>query len=257
MNSSLASQTIPASWLEFHQPIPDVSVRLFCLPFAGGSAALFHGWHRFLDDIEVCPIQLPGRGRRIGETAASELRTLAESVAAAIRPACHEPFAIFGHSMGGLIGYEVARILEQQHDCAAQHLIVASTPAPHLVRYDTPTYDIPEGEFIEHLLALDGTPKELLEDKAGRELFLPLIRADFRLVQTYRHVPGPPLNCPIVAFVGDVDPEVSASDIGEWGLFTTHTFVPIVVPGDHFLLTRRTPDCLRIVRQTLAAKRRI
>lgn len=243
--------TVPAAWLEFHRPAGHSALRLFCFPFAGGSAALFRDWQPLLEGIEVCPIQLPGRGRRIGETCATELRVLAAAVADAIQPACAEPFALFGHSMGGLIGYEVARLLEQRHRQVAAHLIVASVPAPHLVTYEAQTYDVPYGEFIEHLRGLDGTPKELLESKAGRELFLPIIRADFRLVQTYHHVPGPRLSCPIVAIVGHTDPSVSAGQVAGWNRWTSNTFTSMVVNGDHFLLPRRTHDCLRIVRQAL------
>ena len=153
--------------------------------------------------------------------------------------------------MGGLIGFEAARILQEEHRRVAACLIVASVSAPHLAISEAATHDLPGEDFVACLRTLGATPPEILDDAEARALFLPIIRADFQAVQTYQLVEGRPLECPIVALVGDHDPLVPVEHVCAWARHTTRTCPTHVVPGDHFLVQRNAADCMRVVHDAM------
>jgi medium-chain acyl-[acyl-carrier-protein] hydrolase len=145
------------------------------------------------------------------------------------------PFAFFGHSMGAAVAYEAAR------RCAAdgrppRHLFVSGRRAPQLPADWPVTYDLPDAEFVEYLRSLNGTPAEVFDHPELLELMLPLLRADFSVVETYRYLPGPALDCPVTAFGGAGDVEVGRAEVEAWAAQTTAAFAARVVPGDHFFL---------------------
>lgn len=212
-------------------------VRLFCFPYAGGGTPVYRDWQRLLpDEVEVCAAQLPGRGTRLQEPAFTDAGALVEAVAEAITPYLDLPFALFGHSMGAIVSFELARLLRDRHGPAPAHLFVSGRPAPQAPLDRERTFDLPEPLFWEKLRGLNGTPAEVLEHPELRELMLPLLRADFSVVETYAYRPGPPLDCPLTAFGGVADAEVSRAQVEAWGEMTTGPFAARVVPGDHFFL---------------------
>jgi medium-chain acyl-[acyl-carrier-protein] hydrolase len=240
-------------WLACHRPNPRAALRLFCFPYAGGGAPIYRNWvERLPPEVEVCPVQLPGRGGRLREKPFSRMAPLAEALAAELRAYLDKPFAFFGHSMGAIIGFEVARVLRREGAPRPRYLFASGRAAPQIPRPDPPTYELPEAEFIEELRRLNGTPAEVLEHPELMQVMLPLVRADFELIQTYDYTPGPPLDCPISAAGGLEDEGVSREQLEAWREQTAASFTLRMYPGDHFFIHSAQPQLLRMLAQELA-----
>jgi medium-chain acyl-[acyl-carrier-protein] hydrolase len=224
-------------WFTSQRPNPRARLRLFCFPYAGGGAAIYRLWPQSLpSEVEVSVAQLPGRGTRLREQPFTGLDALVRAAAEAIAPSLDRPFALFGHSMGAMIGFELARRLREQGGPQPERLFVSGRPAPHLPDHDHFTYNLPEAELRRELLRLNGTPREVLEHPELMELMLPLLRADFSVVETYVYRPGEPLGCPITAFGGLRDAEVSPEQLEAWREQTVGEFSLRMLPGGHFFL---------------------
>jgi medium-chain acyl-[acyl-carrier-protein] hydrolase len=239
-------------WVTFPRPNPRARLRLFCFPYAGGSSLTYRKWPDGLPaDVEVCPVQLPGRGNRLREPAYTQLPPLIETLSVALSPYFDVPFAFFGHSMGATIGFELARQLRSARAPEPFHLFVSGRRAPQCPETDPPSYELPEPLFIEELRRLDGTPQEVLEHPELMQFLLPLLRADFQLIQTYAYDPGPPLSCPITAFGGDRDPDAGRDLLEPWREQTTSDFSLQMFPGGHFFLHASGPLLLQSIARKL------
>lgn len=250
MMNPLATSASP--WLAFHKAQHRPDVRLFCFPYAGGGALIYNSWSEGLsDNIEVCPVQLPGRGSRMGEPAYTHVAPLVRTLSHVIGPFLDKPFAFFGHSMGAVIAFELAQHLRREHGFEPVHLFVSARRAPHLPVSGSPIYDLPEPEFLEELRRLNGTPREVLEHRELMSLMLPTIRADFSICQTYDYMPKPPLDCPITAFGGLQDGDVTREQLEAWRNHTSDEFSLRMVPGDHFYLQTARPHLLSVISRNL------
>ena len=203
------------------------------------------------DNIEVCPVQLPGRGMRLSEPPFTKLETLIESLVPALRPFFDKPFAFFGHSMGSLISFELARALRLRFGMEPEGLFLAGRQSPPIPDRTTARFDLPEPEFIEQLRNLNGTPPEILEQPELMRLLVPLLRAELKLCQTYVYEPGPPLDCPISVFGGLEDGEVSYEELESWRPYTTGAFTLRMLPGDHFFIQTSQAQLLETLSQDL------
>lgn len=244
----------PNAWLGWPKPNPLAQMRLFCFPYAGGSALIYRNWpERLISEVEVCAINLPGRAQRLREAPYTRLSLLVEELAPAVRPFLDKPFAFFGHSMGAMISFELARHLRREQALAPAHLFLSGRGAPHLVKEaDTPTFDLPDEEFVRELRRLKGTPQEVLDNPELMQLMIPLLRADFTVCQTYEYRQEPPLDCPITAFGGLQDKEVPREQLEGWREHTSSTFRLVMLPGDHFFLNSQREVLLRILSQELS-----
>ncbi len=223
-------------WIAFHKPRPEARLRLFCLPFAGGGAISYREWPAEVPaEIEVIPVQLPGRERRLREPSFTRMDPLIDALSAAMAPYLDKPFAIFGHSMGAAIGYEWARLLKREQGLAPEKLLVSARRAPHLSSEDK-HYLLPDQEFISHLREMNGTPSEVLENPELMQLLLPLLRADFELNDTHEPLLQPLLDCPVTVYGGLEDAEVSRDDLTAWVDVTTGGYKLRMFAGDHFYL---------------------
>ncbi len=242
------------TWIAYRNPNPQASVRLFCIPYAGGSASIYRAWANGLaPEIEVCPIQLPGRETRLKSQPFNQLRPLVEALAPALYPYLDKPFAFFGHSMGALICFELARHLRRLYGIEPVSLFVSAHRAPQLPDTQSPTYFLPEKEFKEELYRLGGTPEELLQSTELMQAVLPLLRADFEVCETYKYVPEKPLTCPILAFGGLQDEEVCEEQLLAWRDQTASSFTSCMLPGNHFFLHTARADLLKAISQELAS----
>lgn len=170
-----------SQWFEAVVPAEKRALQLFCFPYAGGSAQVFRPWQRhFSSQVSLWLAHLPGRGRRIAEPPFKSLKELVEVLADAIVPMLWENYAFWGHSLGALISFELARGLRRRSHALPGALFVSGRKAPQVPPSDPPTFDLPEEDFITELKRLNGTPRELLEDPETLKLFLPTIRADFQ-----------------------------------------------------------------------------
>jgi len=242
------------SWVTCRKPSPQARLRLFCFPYAGGGVSIFRAWSDGLPaDVEVCPVQLPGRETRLMEPPFTRLSPLVQTLAEALFPLLDKPFAFFGHSLGALVSFELARQLRRQHGDGVQpvRLFISADRAPQIPNRDPPVYDLPEGEFLAELRRLKGTPRELLQDEEVMQIMLPLLRADFAVYETYGYLTEPPLNCPISAFGGLQDHRVSRGDLEAWREQTSVSFSLRMFPGDHFFLNTTQPVLLQALSQEL------
>lgn len=225
-------------------------IRLFCFPYAGGSSLIFRTWANALGpSIAVCPAHLPGRERRLIEKPYTSAQSLVEAAAEAIVPHLDLPFAFFGHSMGALISFELARHLRRLHLPSPVHLFLSGRCAPQAGIREKVTYNLTANEFAEELRRLNGTPREVLENQELMDLMIPLLRADFEICQTYRYTQEPALDCPITAFGGLYDRDVSEEMIAAWKKQTTGSFRLCMMPGDHFFVHSAQDQILGVVSQ--------
>jgi len=242
-------------WFPSLKPGGAARLRLFCFPYAGGAAHIYRDWPAKLPaEIEVCPAQLPGRGSRRNEPCYTNLLRLAEGAATAILPYLDRPFAFFGHSMGALVSFELARELRRRGAPQPVHLLVSGRSGPQVPRRTPITYNLPEPLFIERLRQLNGTPKEVLEEPEMMQMMIPLLRADFEVSQTYTYEPEPPLDYPITAFGGLEDSHVTAEGLSAWREQTTAAFDARLLPGDHFFLQTAKATVLRMVAEELGRR---
>jgi medium-chain acyl-[acyl-carrier-protein] hydrolase len=219
-------------------------MRLFCLPFAGGGSAIFHAWRAHLSaDIELAKIQLPGRETRLREKAYTRMAALIEALTQALLPWLDRPFAFFGHSMGALIAFELSRALRRQHGMSPCHIFVSGFRAPQLPPPEEVT-GLPDAHFIERMRQYGGIPELVFQDPELLEIFLPILRADFELLDTYAYQPEEPLDCPLTAFGGDHDPKVSADKILAWQTQTAGEFTSHILPGGHFFINESQAQLL-------------
>ncbi|MFF4503030.1 thioesterase II family protein [Streptomyces sp. NPDC001401] len=222
------------AWIRRFHP-SDASVRLVCFPYAGGSASYYHGMSRTLSaETDVLAVQYPGRQERRGEPCVRDLAELADLVLEEIRPWADRPLAFFGHSMGALLSFEVARRLEHEGVMPAM-LFVSGRRAPRLARHGD-VHLRSDDELVAAVRKLNNDDLHLLDEPEVRDLLLPPLRSDYQAVETYRYEPGPALRCPVVVLTGDQDPQVTCDEAQAWREHTTGAFELRSFPGGHFYL---------------------
>lgn len=212
-------------------------MRLFLLPHAGAGATAFRGWADALPEtVEVCPVQLPGRENRLREPAFDRWEPLVEALSAAVAPYLDLPWAVFGHSTGAMLGYELARHQRRSGGPMPARLFPSGRRAPQLPRTEPNTWDLPEDEFIDELRLLGGVPAEVLENRELMGLVIPPLRADMAVNELYAYRAEAPLELPVTVYGGDADPRASRAELEAWGEVTTGPFQARIFPGDHFYL---------------------
>ncbi len=240
-------------WLFVPRPNPQATLRLFCFPYAGGGATIFRRWPDSLPDtVEVCAVRLPGREGRLREPAFDRLSPLVDALAAALHPALDRPFAFFGHSMGALVAFELARRLRRDGRPGPRLLFVSGRKAPHL-RTDRSCHAWPEPQFREELRRLGGTPREVLEHPEMMRVLVPILRADFAVCETYAHQSDEPLGCPVTAFGGLDDEDARREHLEGWAAHTRAAFRLRMLPGNHFFLHSAETRLLQMVADELSS----
>jgi medium-chain acyl-[acyl-carrier-protein] hydrolase len=226
-------------------------LRLFCFPYLGGGSLIFRGWPDGLAaDIEVWAVQLPGRERRMAEAPIASLATLADQAVAGLTPLFTGPYAFFGHSMGALVSFEVARRLRARPPAV---LVVSANGAPQLEDpRERQRHRLSDPELIEEIARLDGTPPEVLENRELIQLLLPVLRADFEAIDTYAYTPAPPLSCRMAAYGGLQDVHIPPGEIEAWREQTTGAFRVHMFDDGHFFLNTQRAKLLAELQRDLA-----
>jgi surfactin synthase thioesterase subunit len=207
-------------------------VTLFCLPFSGGGSSVHNEWRElFPPQIEVCPVHLPGREARIGEP--PDLSP--DEIARALADQIDLPFALYGHSMGARLGFEVLRKLSDLGVAAPLRFYPAASLPPDVTSTIDECVVLPDEAFINTLILRLGTSEDLRDIPELRELLLPLLRSDLEWCYNYRYHPGDPLETTIVALAGESDTEADPRDMAGWSRHSKH-FNQITVPGGHFFV---------------------
>lgn len=225
------------SWITCPKPNEKAKLQLFCFNYAGGRALGFRNWSDLLPDyIEVCPIELPGHGTRLMETPLINIESLVIELAQALVPNLTKPFVFFGHSMGALLCFELTRRLRQNYDLIPLHLFVSGFRAPHIPNRNPLIHNLPDQEFLNELRRYNGTPEDVINNAEIMELLLPILRADFTLLETYVYTPQSRLDCPITVFGGSEDWTTNSAELEEWKLHTNIKFLLQMLPGNHFFI---------------------
>lgn len=210
-------------------------MKLFCLPYAGASAAIYIRWKKKLAPAAECvPLELAGRGPRVGEPFYEGMEEAREDVLRQLAPLLDgEPYGLFGHSMGGMIAYEAARLIRDRGLQPPAALFVSGRPSPQTPRREEPIHSLPDETFAARILEMGATSPEIFSHRGLRDVFMPIFRADFRLVETYRYEPAAPLPWPIAAIAGQEE-RWSAAELAGWRLHTTSSCRIARLPGGHF-----------------------
>jgi medium-chain acyl-[acyl-carrier-protein] hydrolase len=239
-------------WIKCSRPNSQAKLRLFCFPYAGGGTWSFRDWSGNLPQtIEVCTIELPGRGTQMKLPPFTSLDPLVRASADALRLHLDKPFAFFGHSMGGLVSFELTRLLRKNYGVIPVQLFISGRRAPQLQPTKPPIYNLPKAEFVEELKQLNGTPAEVLNNHELIDLMLPVLRADFAVLETYKYIKEISLNCPIAVFGGLQDSEVSQKELEAWRDQTSSQFSLQMFQGDHFFIHTARQDLLKAISQNL------
>ncbi|MEU3466076.1 alpha/beta fold hydrolase [Streptomyces sp. NPDC006733] len=223
------------AWIRRYHPAPDSRVRLVALPHAGGSATYFHPLSAALGpEVEMLAVQYPGRQDRRHEAPVRDIGALADQVTEALLPWTDRPLALFGHSMGSTIAFEVARRLEDA-GAAPAALIASGRRAPRTDRREG-LHRLDDAAILAEVRLLGGTDEVMLRDEELLRLTLDVLRNDYRAVETYRCAPDAMLGCPVTVLVGDDDPRVTLDEARAWAGHTTGAFALHVFSGGHFYL---------------------
>ena len=208
--------------------------KMICFPYAGGCASFYEKWKNEINEIEICPIQLPGREESFRDEKIYDMETAVEQVLEKIEEYVDQSTIFFGHSMGAKMAYEVIKELEKRAK-RVRCLIVSGSSAPDIPPKKM-VHHLPEKDLLDELQRLSGTPDELLEDKDLLKCFLPMIRADFTLDETYMPILRVKLSCPIVAWGGTEDFDVYKEDLEAWKDFSYGNFQMKHFHGNHFFI---------------------
>ncbi|HEY4454716.1 MAG TPA: alpha/beta fold hydrolase [Pseudonocardiaceae bacterium] len=227
------------------------ALSLFCLPHAGAGPTAYRDWTAGLDEqLDIIPVQYPGRAARVGESSETSIRHLAERIADPfLERAGARPFALFGHSMGALVAFELARVLTA-NGTPPRHLFVSGQTAPH--RYPKGTvHQMSDEDFVRHVVDLEGTDPDVLASPTLLEMLLPILRADYLACETYEFAGEPDLSVDLSVLCGEADPTVRIDELGRWSeLSTGHTQLR-TFSGGHFYFTDHLAEVLDIINNAL------
>lgn len=223
-------------------------VRLFCFPYAGGGASVFRSWQGFLGDkVEVLPAHYKGHEDRITDKPISSMKELVDDIYEELKYLADRPFFMFGHSVGSRVSYELSLRFEKEDNKYFKGLMVSAGLAPDRPEI-SPIYDLPDKEFYIGLNKYNKTPEEIYSDKALWNIFEPILRADFKLADTYYNPHETRLSVPILGLRGTKDLEVSSEDILEWGRYTKKGFQSENIEGAHLFIDTNPQPLLKEIK---------
>lgn len=236
------------------KPLAQPRLRLFCFPYAGGSATVYHSWPASLpNDIELLAAQYPGRATRLREAPCLRLDAILDDLEQSIAALLDRPYAFFGHSMGATIAFELARRLQASSKPLPKHLFLSGRSAPQLPPVKQAIHALDEAEFMAAMREMNGTPAEILEHRELMEMMLPILRADFQALETWEYRSSAPLAIPVSVFGGIGDDGVPMENLDAWSAVTTGKFKRHMFPGDHFFLNHHHSAMLNIVSRALSS----
>lgn len=232
-----AMQDNSSDWLLFGASKVPARARLFCFHHAGGAGSMYRRW---ADEapvgLSVYAVQLPGREFRLREQPFTRVEPLVQELMRVLEPRLDLPFAFFGHSMGATVAFELARELRRREARGPVHIGISGRIAPHVRSRFTPVHELKDAELVDRLRRMGGLPEHVLREPELMAIVLPLIRADYSIVDNYQLTPEPPLSCPMTVFWGHNDIVVKQEEAAGWQQYTTGRFSLHGFPGDHFFI---------------------
>ena len=249
VNTILRREKMSSSnWFLKPQSNPNADLKLFCFPYAGGSAATYMSWAKSLPaNAELIPVQLPGRANRLFEPAYSNMDSLISELLNEIEPMLNQPYILFGHSLGSRVAFELMAQCKKSGLPIPEHFIASGSRGPQNCSFEKPIHHLSNEDFILKLMELNGTPKEVLENEELMTLCLPLLRADFELAHTYSYTSNEKFNCAVSILGGEEDHDITRCDLLSWGDFFSQSQKLHFLPGDHFFIESDKQQVLKIV----------
>jgi surfactin synthase thioesterase subunit len=230
-------------------------VKLFCFPYAGGSAAIYEKWKRIIHpSIELISIEYSGRGRRFTEPIYTDMEEVVDDIYNIIKYEIDTvPYFFFGHSMGSLISYELSHKIKKSAHREPSHIFFSGKAAPNCKNRDKTLHNLNDVEFKEELFKLEGTPKEILENDDLMNIFLPILRSDFKVVEEYAYKDKlEKLNCDFTILYGSGD-NMSLNELCDWQKHTNGRCSYIKFPGGHFFINDYDKEIVDIVNSIIIA----
>ena len=242
------------AWFFVPRRLEAPRLRIFCFPYAGGSATLYRDWPQHLpDDIELVGVQLPGRAFRLREPAFTDITRLLEALETQLSPYLDQvPFVFWGHSMGALVSFELMRRFQSRGLSMPKMAIVSGRRAPQLPYDPLNVPAMSDDEFMAELRRLGGTPDEVLDNERLMNLVLPSLRADFEILYRWHYIEGAPFSMPMKAVGGTSDGPIPRADLEAWSIHTGGDFTTKMFEGDHFYLHEAEPELLPWLKAVLA-----
>jgi Predicted thioesterase involved in non-ribosomal peptide biosynthesis len=230
-------------------------IKLFCFPYAGGSASVYNKFNKFLDEnIEIVPVEYAGRGKRSNECFYPDISCAIEDICnEVLRQIKDSEFAFFGHSMGSVITYEVCKRIRDMTGRVPVHIFVSGRYPPHILKEGKPLHILPDEGFIEEIIKIGGTPREVFENKDFAQLFMPILRADYKLIELYSFSDKEVIsfNSGLTVFNGTKDNIVKKDELIEWQKYSAYTINVYEFDGGHFFLNNYTKEISEIINCTL------
>lgn len=243
-----------SKWFSVRPARGVAALRLFCFPHVGGGASVFNQWQPawIPGNVELWTVRLPGREQRLSEKPFRRMTPLVDALYEAMATQLSGRYAFYGHSLGAVVAFEVARKIERQGGQGPIRLLVSAHSAPQVGLSRPPFHTLPDKEFVDGLRRLAGTPQEALENEDLMGLMMVSLRADFEVDETYSYEAGKPLECPISAFGGMDDADVSQADLEAWRIQTSQQFSLQMMEGDHFFIFRSQDFVYRLSQELKA-----
>jgi medium-chain acyl-[acyl-carrier-protein] hydrolase len=239
--------TIQGSNFVVFRPRPAATFRLFCFPHAGGAPVTFFPWAtQCSEEIEIVCLQYPGRAHRLREQSPTSVRQLVDGILWEIGDLSEKPFAFYGHSLGGVVAFELTRALRHLGRPGPRHLYIGAARPPQMVSSRPPIHMLPDGDFVA-AVNYGGIPAAIAADSGAMEMFLPGLRGDFIAYETYQFRPSDPLAIPITIFGGAQDTAVLPECLEGWGQHTEAAFDIKLLPGGHFFPPASTQALIRVL----------
>lgn len=253
MMISQNSPVLTNTWTTCPKPNPEARLRLFCFPYAGVGASVYAQWAKLIPaDVELHALQLPGRETRWREPAYRQFPPLIKALSEAIKPYLDKPFVFFGHSLGALISFETARYLRQLYGLEPVHMFVSARRSPQLPEPGPALHPLSDTAFISQIQQrYSGIPPVILQDQELMQLFLPILRADIELLESYQYSHNLPFNFPLSVFGGWEDKQATEQELLAWRSQTRNTFTLRMFSGGHFFLQTARSELLQALTQNL------
>jgi medium-chain acyl-[acyl-carrier-protein] hydrolase len=230
------------------------SIKLFCLPYAGGTAMVYTRWRKYLNtSILLLPVELAGRGKRFQTPLYQSFSEAVDDLCRLIQPELeHQPYAFFGHSMGSFLAYELTRKLIALNYPEPVHLFLSGRYPPHLKKEEKIYHLLPDDEFRKEIIEMGGTPPEVFEHQELLDIFFPILRADYKILETYESpIQETKFQCPITVLCGNQDRDVTIEEMEQWRNYTTNLVDSYQFEGGHFYINEKTEEVTQIINQHL------
>ncbi|HEX2937491.1 MAG TPA: thioesterase domain-containing protein [Ruminiclostridium sp.] len=229
-------------------------IKLFCLAYAGGSALTYNKINQYLDNnIELIPIEYDGRGKIINEEFYPDMASAVDDVYKEVSKHLDSgEFAVYGHSLGGVVTYELCKKLKKESGREPGCIFISGRYPPHIIKEASMLYKLPDEEFKEEILRIGGTPKEVFENKELAKLFVPILRADYKIIEQYRYVEeNVKFKSKIIVLGGKEDKTADRSDLYEWQKYSEKPINVFEFDGGHFFINEYTREVTEVINETL------